>query len=213
MTLASPVPRALAVAADLPRPTRPPAQVTGAVHRVLARPEYHYPGPSLFERVQKAVVDWLAGVLTGVVGSGIGAWIAIAVVLALVAFVAWRLSTGVTRDPGRGVAVSGVRTRPAADWRVEAEAHERAGEWRLAVRARYRALVADLAGRGLLHEVSGRTAGEYRAELGANLPAAGPPFAGATELFEGAWYGRRPTAAAEAARFRQLADRVLQEAG
>jgi hypothetical protein len=202
----------LALLADLPQPTRPPGQVTGAVHRVLARPQYHYAGPSFLQRIQNDVVDWLARVLSGVVGAGIGAWIVVVVVVALVALVAWRLAGGVTRDPGRQMALSAGRIRPATEWRAEAEAHERAGEWRLAVRARYRALVADLAGRGVLDEVPGRTAGEYRAELGANLPAAGPQFAGATELFEGAWYGKRPTAEVDAAHFRELADRVVEAA-
>jgi len=202
----------LAVLADLPQPTRPPGQVSGAVHRVLARPQYHYAGPSFLERIQHDVLDWVARVLSGVVGAGVGAWVVVVFVVALVAFVAWRLAGGVTRDPGREVSLSAGRTRPATEWRAEAEAHERAGEWRLAVRARYRALVADLARRGVLDEVPGRTAGEYRAELGANLPAAAPPFAGATELFEGAWYGRRPTAEADATHFRQLADSVLEAA-
>jgi len=202
----------IAVLADLPQPTRPPGQVTGAVHQVLARPQYHYAGPSFLERIQNDVVDWLARVLTGVVGAGIGAWVVVALVVAVVAFVAWRLAGGMTRDPGREIVLSAGRIRPATEWRAEAEAHERAGEWRLAVRARYRALVADLAGRGVLEEVPGRTAGEYRSELGANLPGAAPQFAGATELFEGAWYGKRPTAAADAAHFRDLADRVMEAA-
>jgi hypothetical protein len=197
--------------ADLPTPTRPPGQVTRTVHAVLARPEYRHPGPSILERIERDVLDALARVLS-VVGAGVGAWLALIAIVALVAIVVWRLSSGVTRDPGRHVAISTGRLRPAADWRAEAEAHERAGEWRQAVRARYRALVADLAGRGVLHEIPGRTAGEYRAELTDALPAASPQFAGATELFEGAWYGHRPTGAADAAHLRDLADRVLQEA-
>jgi hypothetical protein len=205
-------PKVIAVLADLPRPTRPPGQVTRTVDRVLARPEYRHQGPSAVERIQRDVLDWLARVLSGVVGAGVGAWIALAVIVGLVAVVVWRLAGGVSRDADRGVALSARRLRPAADWRAEAEAHERAGEWRLAVRSRYRALVADLAGRGVLHEVPGRTAGEYRAELGDALPAASPEFAGATELFEGAWYGNRPTAAADAAHFRELADQVLEVA-
>jgi hypothetical protein len=198
--------------ADLPTPTCPPGQVSRTVHDVLARPEYRHPGPSFLGRIQRDVLDWVARVLSGVVGAGLGAWIALAVILALVALVVWRLAGGGTRDAGQGVAMSVGRLRPAADWRAEAEAHERAGEWRQAVRCRYRALVADLAGRGLLHEIPGRTAGEYRAELGDALPGASPPFAGATELFEGAWYGHRPTDAADAAHFRDLADRVLEVA-
>jgi len=202
----------VAALADLPTPTRPPSQVKRAVDQVLARPEYRHPGPSFVERIQRGVLDWLAGVLSGIVGSGVGAWIALAVIVALVALVVWRLAGGVSRDPGRGVAVSAGRLRPAADWQAEAERHERAGEWRQAVRSRYRALVADLAGRGLIQEIPGRTAGEYRAEVSDAAPAAAPPFAGATELFEGAWYGNRPTAAADAAHFRELADKVLERA-
>jgi hypothetical protein len=202
----------VALFADLPKPTRPPGQVSRTIDRVLARPEYRHPGPSLLERIQHDVLDWVARVLTGVVGAGPGAWIAVVVILGLVALVVWRVAGGVTRDPGQGVAVSARRLRPAADWRAEAEAHERAGEWRQAVRARYRALIADLAGRGFLQEIPGRTAGEYRAELGDALPAASPQFAGATELFEGAWYGRRPTAAADAAHLRELSDQVLAAA-
>ena len=202
----------VALLADLPQPTRPPGQVSRTIDRVLARPEYQHPGPSLLERVQNAVVDWIARVLSGVVGAGVGAWIVLAVILALVVLVVWRLAGGVTRDPGQGVTVSARRLRPAADWRAEAEAHERAGEWRQAVRARYRALVADLAGRGFVQEIPGRTAGEYRAEVSDALPAAAPQFAGATELFEGAWYGGRPTGEADAAHLRDLSDRVLEVA-
>jgi len=202
----------VAVLADLPKPTRPPGEVSRTIDRVLARPEYRHPGPSFLERIQRDVLDWIARVLSGVVGAGVGAWIVLALILGLVVLIVWRLAGGVTRDPGRGVAVSAGRLRPAADWRAEAEAHERAGEWRQAVRCRYRALVADLAGRGFLQEVPGRTAGEYRAELGDAVPAASPPFAGATELFEGAWYGQRPTAAADAAHLRDLANRVLEVA-
>jgi hypothetical protein len=72
--------------------------------------------------------------------------------------------------------------------------------------------VADLAGRGLLEEVPGRTTGEYRAELHASLPTASSSFRGATALFEGAWYGHQPTGAADTERFRELADSVMASA-
>jgi hypothetical protein len=44
------------------------------------------------------------------------------------------------------------------------------------------------------------------------MPAAATDFAGATELFEVAWYGRADTGAGEAAHLRDLSDRVLQQA-
>jgi hypothetical protein len=197
--------------ADLPRPTRDPKHVVDTVHRVLARAEYRRPGPSFLSRVERDVLDWIARVLDSLVRAGIAAWI-VPVLALLVALAVWRLFRDVTRDAGRAIEVSTVPFRAPADWRAEAEAHEKAGEWRQALRCRYRALVADLAGRGILEEVPGRTAGEYRIELGQTLPAAAPAFRGATELFEGAWYGRRPTAAPDSARFRQLADQVLESA-
>jgi hypothetical protein len=45
------------------------------------------------------------------------------------------------------------------------------------------------------------------------VPAAAADFAGATELFEVAWYGRSDTGAREAAHLRDLSDRVLRRTG
>jgi hypothetical protein len=72
--------------------------------------------------------------------------------------------------------------------------------------------VADLASRGLVEEVPGRTAGEYRNEVWRNLPDAAAEFAGATELFEVAWYGRQETGAAQASHLRDLSGRILRRA-
>jgi hypothetical protein len=73
--------------------------------------------------------------------------------------------------------------------------------------------VADLASRGLVEEVPGRTAGEYRHQVEVNVPASAGDFDGATALFEAAWYGNRPTGPEEARRFRTLEGRVLAGAG
>jgi hypothetical protein len=103
--------------------------------------------------------------------------------------------------------------RPPTDWQAEALAHESAGEWREALRCRYRAMVAALAARGLIDEVPGRTSGEYRAVVTRSVPGAAPDFSGATELFERAWYGGKPTGPEDSARFRELSERVLVGAG
>ncbi len=99
-----------------------------------------------------------------------------------------------------------------ADWLAEAAACEARGDWQAALRARYRALVAELARRGLVDEIPGRTTGEYRAEVAANLPLAAPEFSNATDLFELAVYGHAPTGPEDASRVRQLSDRVLEDA-
>ena len=81
------------------------------------------------------------------------------------------------------------RSREPTNWRAEADEHRRAGRYREALRCRYRALVGDLARRGLIDEIPGRTTGEERTQLHQLRPDAGSPFASAADLFDGAWYG------------------------
>ena len=132
-----------------------------------------------------------------------------ALLLAAVIVVSVRVGRGITAEGAERIVATGIARRTAAEWRAEAEGRERDGDWRGAVRCRYRALVAELAERGLVDEVPGRTAGEYRREVAGAAPDAAADFAGATELFELAWYGHGETDAAAAARFGSLADRVL----
>jgi hypothetical protein len=197
---------------ELRVPVRDPEQVREVVREVLSRPEFRPPPRSLTERVIDWVLELIGRLLAALGGSGAGGivgLILLALVLVGVGALAARFSRGLTPSPELAAAVPGGRRRSAAEWRAEAEAHERAGAWREAVRSRYRALVADLAARGLVEEVPGRTAGEYRREVGRALPEAATDFAGATELFEVAWYGRSGTGAGHAARLRDLSDRVL----
>ncbi len=202
--------------ADLPLPQRSADEVRDAIGEVLARDEFQRPGPGLMQRLRQEVVDLIERALGALLDGGRGtiiAWaILAAAVLAIVA-VTLRFARGVTRDPGRGVPSVATPRRGAADWRADAEAAERAGQWRQALRCRYRALVAELADRGVVEEVAGRTAGEYRAEVAGSAPTVAAPFGGATELFERAWYGDRPTGPDEASRFRGLADEVLSGVG
>jgi Domain of unknown function (DUF4129) len=208
---------ALAQGRGEPRvPVRDPEQVREVVREVLSRPEFRPPQRSLTERVLDWVLELIGRLLAALGGSGAGGIVGL-VLLALalvgVGVLVARFSRGLTPSPELAAAVPGARRRSAAEWRAEAEALERAGAWREAVRSRYRALVADLAARGLVEEVPGRTAGEYRREVGRAVPEATPDFAGATELFEAAWYGRSPTGAGEAAHLRDLSDRVLRRVG
>ncbi len=105
------------------------------------------------------------------------------------------------------------RGRTAEEWRAEADQHESAGRWRDALRCRYRALVAELAGNGVLDDLPGKTTGEERADIARTVPEASPPFSEATALFDDAWYGDAPTGRDETDRLRQLSDEVLAEAG
>ena len=200
---------------DLPVPGRDPEQVREAVREVLSRPEFRPPDRPLAQRLFDLLLELIGRLLAALGGSGAGGIVGLvllALVLVGVGVLAARFSRGLTPSPEVLAAVPGGPRRSAAAWRAEAEAHERAGAWREAVRSRYRALVADLASAGLVEEVPGRTAGEYRREVGRAVPDAAADFAGATELFEVAWYGRADTGSREAARLRELSDRVLRQA-
>jgi hypothetical protein len=201
---------------ELRVPVRDSEQVREVTREVLSRAEFRVPERSLLERVVDWVLEMIGRLLAALGGSGAGGivgLILLGLVLLGVGVLVARFSRGLTPSPEVAAVVPGGRRRSAAAWRAEAEAQERAGAWREAVRSRYRALVADLAMRGVVEEVPGRTAGEYRREVGQTLPDAAGDFAGATELFEVAWYGRSGTGAQQAAHLRDLSDRVLQRAG
>ena len=205
-----------AAGAELPVPEQDPSRVRSAVEEVLSRPEFRALEPTPIERAQRWVAERLERLLTDLVGGGPGsALVGIVVVAGLLGLAATglRFARGVRRDPaGRGRSRAAPR-RTARDWTAEAEAHERAGRWAAAVRCRYRALVAVLADAGIVEEVPGRTAGEYRQEVGSAVPEASADFDGASEVFERAWYGDEPSGPDDVARVRALSNRVLQAAG
>jgi hypothetical protein len=204
-----------AVLARLPTPTIPPDEVRRAVEAVLRDPAYTEVRPTLMQRAWQWVAARVADVLDALVGTGTGNVVgAVVLVVALVAILALlaRLAFSLRRDPERDAAVADVVGRTAADWRDEAAGHERAGELRLAVRAEYRALVAELAAAGLVDEVPGRTSGEYRSAVRRDVPAAADDFAAVTGTFEAAWYGSRPVTAEDLATVRAESGRALRAA-
>ncbi|CAN5632609.1 hypothetical protein BH10ACT2_BH10ACT2_28230 [soil metagenome] len=105
------------------------------------------------------------------------------------------------------------RSREPTNWRAEADEHRRAGRYREAMRCRYRALVGDLARRGLIDEIPGRTTGEERTQLGRAQPNAGSPFTSAADLFDGAWYGHVTVDADDDERFQSFERDVLSKTG
>lgn len=102
------------------------------------------------------------------------------------------------------VAVFVDRSREPFDWRKEADAHRRAGRYRDALRCRYRALVGDMARRGLIDEIPGRTTGEHRLQVHSVVPEVAAAFDAAAELFDGAWYGHFDVDERDDDRFVQL---------
>lgn len=208
--------RAVAAPADLPPPVAEPDDVERTIETILGRAEFRPPPRNPIERAQEWVFEKIGELLDRAFSGGSGTIISLIVLglaSAALAYFLFKLIRGVRRDAVQHALEEADAGRPAELWLADAAAHEAKGEWKAALRCRHRALVAHLSGRGLVDEIPGRTAGEYRREVTSNLPAAAPAFSGATELFELAWYGDRPTGPDENDRFQSLAGSVLAAAG
>jgi hypothetical protein len=195
---------------------RSPEEVRDLADEILARPEFDHGEPGLLARFQEWLAERLTDLFEGLTGGGRGSLVGIVVLLVALAAVVL-LVIRLSSRPGGSGGVGRARSAPvrpgrppsAADWLRDAEAAETAGRWKEGLRCRHRALVAGLAEQGVIDEIPGRTAGEYRADVARALPGAATDFGGATDLFERAWYGDRPTGEEERRRFGTLAERVL----
>ena len=203
-------------AAPLPVPEQSPAQSRAKAKDILDRPEYRRPQPGVFQRVSQWFGDLVGRVLQSLFTSGAGSVVGLVVLgvaVALVALLVVRLTRTVQHMPVRPEVAAPLDVqRTAPEWSRLAEEHERRGDWKAALRCRYGALVAELIARGLVGDLPGRTTGEYRADVARTLPEAADDFAVATDLFERAWYGDRPTGAEQSARFAERSASVLARA-
>lgn len=207
---------AAAAAGELPDASTSAEEARQVADEVLADAVFDRPQPGLlaqardwfFERLGEAVDG-----LLGTAGGGLIGWVVVAALVGVAVLLAVRFTRGVQTDPGAAAVSGDGPRRPATDWLAEAARLEAAGDRRAGLRCRYRALVAALAARGVLDEVPGRTAGEHRAAVARSVPGIAPDFAGATDLFEGVWYGGQPVGADETGRFEDLSGRVLAGTG
>ena len=203
-----------------PVPGRSSASLRTTVSGILAQPQFH-PGPSLLQRL----ANWLHAHLhlpsvhlPSIYGS---AWESYVVLAVLFAGVVAALVTATRRglfqrlrhpvaSPGVVVTDEGVVLSPAA-WRERADRLAAEGRFREALRCRYCALIAELARRGLLDEVPGRTSGDYERLVRSLLPEVAQQFASVTARFESCWYGHEPSSADEQGLFDQAARLILRE--
>jgi hypothetical protein len=210
----SSVSSSFAAAEPLPGPTQDPAVTHRQADEILSRREFQRAQPNLLQRIGRTVGDGFAALLRGLVNGGINAvvaWVILSIGAAVVVLVAVRLTRDVRADPGRRAMVLPPEGRRSPiEWAVLAEDYEARAEWKDALRCRYRALLAELVARHILRDRPAETTGEYRGEVSTRLPDAAVAFGGASELFERAWYGDRPTGPVENQRFRELADQVVE---
>jgi hypothetical protein len=198
----------------LPPSAQDPAAVSDLADQILAEARYDRAPESIPDRVTGWIADQLARAFGALVSGGGGTVLAWLILVAAVGGVVYllirhgRVSLPALTGPTEPEVMVEL-TRTAAEWRAEAARLEAEGRWAEGLRARYRALIADLVRRGAIPEQAGRTAGEYVRDVAVSLPDATAPLAAATEIFEAAWYGGATTAAAEAERFEALEARIL----
>ncbi|HUS62328.1 MAG TPA: hypothetical protein VMY34_09030, partial [Acidimicrobiales bacterium] len=175
--------RVVAGPGDLPTPQPTTREVHDQIEEILHRPEFRPPPQNPIERARDWVFEKVDELLDNAFGSEAGSIVSIVVLglatVVLVYFIV-KLVRSVRRDARHRASDHVEVGRPVEAWLADAAGHEARADWRPALRCRYRALVADLAGRGLVDEIPGRTSGEYRREVTSNLPDGAPSFAGAT---------------------------------
>jgi Domain of unknown function (DUF4129) len=203
-------------ASPLPVPRQDPDTSRAKAQAILSQRQFQHPD-SVMTRVVRWLGERLGGVVTDLLSGGWGsalAWlivlVCIGLIVVLVVVVVRATPTRPERDVEAPLRVE-VR-RGSQDWTAEAERLEAQGQWKAGMRCRYRALTSELVAEQLVRDLPGRTSGEYRNDLSATLPDARDDFGAASELFERAWYGDRPTGADERDRFGHHAAEVKARA-
>lgn len=97
---------------------------------------------------------------------------------------------------------------PATTLALSADDLAAQGRYREAVRERLRAVVRDLAERGVIEHHPGWTVTELAYVAGWARPAAAPPLEAASEIFSRIWYGQRAATAADDTAMREHAAQV-----
>lgn len=163
-----------------------------AAEAELTKHEYLAAQPDLRERA----VSWLGHRIADLVeqasrvtpGGPLGLLVLLAVVVLIVVVVRLRVG-GLARGSRVRPEVFEDRSRSARDYRSAAEIAATAGDFATAVRERFRAIVRELEERGVLDELSGRTADEAAREAGVRFPDLRDELLAAAALFDAVHYG------------------------
>jgi hypothetical protein len=173
--------------------TRPdPARMAVALHEAFRGIRTQ---PSLFERIRHDISVFVVSLWQRITRAVNGVPLPHGLLVLVVAGILAVVVAGLIRRlgymvPERTAGGPTAARQRKADWeRLAREAMAR-GDLAGAVRARYGALLAALAGRGIVPDAPSLTAGECRRAVAGGLPEAYPVVAKATTVFESVVYGR-----------------------
>jgi len=187
-----------ALARDVPVDPTPPEAQQWIVDE-LSKPVYQAAQPTLFDRISKAISDWLSSLTLGDAQGPPGLGLGVVVVLVAAAIVVAILIFGLPRLNRRS-GVSGSLfgeddARDAAAMRRDAAAAAARGDHTTAVAEQFRAIARGLAERLLVTVTPGTTASGFAARAGDVFPAERARLGAASVVFDGVRYlGREGTA-------------------
>ena len=163
----------------------------------LSKPQYQAAQPTLFDRIAKAVSDWLnslqLGSAEGPPALGLGVIILIVVAALVVAFLIFGLPRLNRRSRAEIGGLFGTDdTRSAAELRASAARAAAAGDFTVAVEEAFRGLARGLTERTIVTTSPGTTAQDFSRRAATAFPAAGGELADGAALFDGVRYLDRP---------------------
>ena len=162
----------------------------------LSKAPYQAAQPTLFDRVAKAVSDWLQSLQLGSADSppvvGLTTVILIIAAALVVAFLIFGLPRLNRRSRVTGSLFGEDDARTAARIREDAERAARAGDYSTAVLEMFRAIARGLAERTIVSTTPGTTARDFAARAGATFPELSDRLAESAVSFDAVRYLDRP---------------------
>ena len=189
----------MTVALPLDVPVDPDApEATQWLLDELSKPQYQAAQPTLFDRIAKAVSDWLnslqLGSAEGPPALGLGVIILLVVAALVVAFLIFGLPRLGRRSRVTGSLFGEDDARTAARMRLEAERAAADGDYSGAVLEMFRAIARGLAERTIVTTTPGTTAHGFAVRAGVVFPEFSAGLTEAAASFDGVRYlGRTAT--------------------
>ena len=191
--------RALARASDAVPPLTPDGDDARRwAEQELSDPAYDVAEPTPFDRIARAVGDFIASLLNPDLSGGWGSTFALvaAIVVAIViiaAFLLWGVPRVTRRAASRTPLLFGeAEHRSAAELRAAAAERARAADWDTAIVLRFRALARGCLERGVVDPPPGATVHAFARAAGAAFPALEARLEAAATAFDDVRYLRRP---------------------
>ncbi|GAA2004191.1 DUF4129 domain-containing protein [Microbacterium ulmi] len=164
----------------------------------LSDPAYAAAQPTAFDRIARAIGDFVADLLSAQLPEGVGSLVALVAAAVAIGVIATAILVwGVPRATARSRRVPAelfgeAETRSATQLRADAASRASEGEWEAAIVLRFRALARGLSERGIVDPPPGATVHAFARRAGRSFPASAAELEAAAGAFDDVRYLRRP---------------------